>query len=961
MINRSVKYYLCIILVLVSYRTISQVKHIGIPNTLNFHPSEINIGTQTWMIDFSKEGMAYFANNDGVVEFDGKRWSKYPLPGNIIVRCVMASSDGRIYAGGFNQIGYFDPDKQGQLKFKSLVDLIPTADNQFGEVWKIYELPYGIVFQSYEQLMIYKDGAFDIIKAPGFFHFSFKVHSELYINDQEEGLFRLAHDRIVKLPGTDLLKGQLIWAILPLGEHMLIATSDNGLYEYNGIDIKEWKAQEPDIFRNNQVYCGIAISESVYAFGTIQDGIIICDSSGQIIQHINIEKGLQNNTVLSLRLDQYRNLWLGLDNGIDYMEINSPLTYFTHFNGLSAGYAAVLHEDMLYLGTNRGVFYQEWSQFQDQEQSFTLIEGTQGQVWDLKVVDGTLFCGHNSGIFKIAGTEAEKVSDVQGGWTFIQPENRDDILICGTYTSFVKFVKKDGSWSNGTEIAGFKESSRFLANAGDNRIWMTHGYIGVFRIHFNAAYDSVVKVELYNSNHGFKSDVNINVYEIFGKAVFTTEDGFYKYDVRSNSFVPDDEMYNTFNSNDIIEIHEDKRGNVWYFTNNDAGVYRIQEDGSYFNLDVPFAELSGKFINYFQFVYPVDENNVFFGIQDGFAHYAPSFPKNYKLPLTSYIRTLELSTLDSVVYIRGYDTNEVVVSVPFKYNQLKFEFSANDFENYKNLQFSTFLESLDSEWSAWDPQTNREFTNLRHGMHTFKVKARNIFQSESNISEVTFEILRPWYLKWWAYVIYALAWISLIFAMAWYVKLRMEKSKRIEEERQKQLFKEREEKLQTEALEAEKEVIKLRNEKLHAEMKIKDKELANSTMEMIQKNKSLISINKELRKLIRETQDNTSKDRLNLLIRKINRQINAENQWEVFEKHFESVHEDFLNDLKLKFPDLTPRELKLCAYLRLNISSKEIATLMNISTRGVEISRYRLRKKLKLDHKTNLTAFIMSI
>ena len=226
---------------------------------------------------------------------------------------------------------------------------------------------------------------------------------------------------------------------------------------------------------------------------------------------------------------------------------------------------------------------------------------------------------------------------------------------------------------------------------------------------------------------------------------------------------------------------------------------------------------------------------------------------------------------------------------------------------------------------------------------------------------MTFKILRPWYLKWWAYVIYTLVCFAFIFSMVWYVRLRMEKSKRVEEERQKRLFREREEKLQTEALEAEKEVIKLRNEKLHAEMKQKDKELANSTMEMIQKNKSLISINKELRKLVRETHDNSSKDKLNILIRKINRQINAENHWEVFEKHFGSVHEDFLNDLKSKFPDLTPRELKLCAYLRLNISSKEIATLMNISTRGVEISRYRLRKKLKLDHKTNLTAFIMSI
>ena len=142
-------------------------------------------------------------------------------------------------------------------------------------------------------------------------------------------------------------------------------------------------------------------------------------------------------------------------------------------------------------------------------------------------------------------------------------------------------------------------------------------------------------------------------------------------------------------------------------------------------------------------------------------------------------------------------------------------------------------------------------------------------------------------------------------------------------------------------------------------MKQKDKELANSTMQMIQKSKSLNSIKKDLGKLSREIGDDIISNHINSMVRKIDREIDTKGQWEVFENHFESVHEEFLKRLKLQYPDLTPRELKLCAYLRLNISSKEIATLMNISTRGVEISRYRLRKKLDLAHDTNLTEFIM--
>jgi len=962
--TRHVKYYLLIVLILLCQHAFPQVKKIGIPHVRNYYSSDIQAGAQTWMIDISDNGLGYFANNDGVLEFDGLHWRRYPLPGSIVVRSVKSTDDGRIYAGGFNQIGYFSPNDNGGLVFNSLQDLIPYQYRNFGEVWKIYELPYGIVFQSYKQLMLYLKGEIIVIKAPGSFHFSFIVNSELYINDQVEGLYRLALDRLVKIPGTESLKGQLIWSMLPKGNNILIATADNGIFEFDGIQLTEWETPAAEILRESQVYCGLELRGNNYAFGTIQNGLVICDTNGNVSQHINLNRGLQNNTVLSMALDQYDNLWLGLDNGIDYVEINSPLSYFTHFNSLSSGYAAILHNGLLYLGTNRGVFYHDWNDLlkSGSAQDFKIIPRTQGQVWDLMVVDSTLFCGHNSGVFIIDDTTSRKISDVQGGWKFIQPEGRDDILLCGTYTGLVKFEKKDGFWQQGKPIKGFNESSRVLANAGQNMIWMTHGYIGVFRIHFDSGHDSVTKVEMYTRENGLPSNENINVFEIGGKSVFTTESGFYEYDVRMNGFRPDERMRNTFPGEDIRELHQDEGGNVWYFTKSNVGVFRRQEDGSYFKVDVPFRELNGRFIIWFQFVYPLNEDHVFFGIQDGFVHYSPGGQKHYQHAIKSYIREVELSGLDSVIYRGGGGENKKIEGrIPYKYNQIQFVYSANDFENPQDILFSTYLEGFDEDWTAWQSRSFREFSNLKHGKNIFNVKAKNIFGTESNVSSVTFEVAPPWYLKWWAYVIYFLAFVVFVFLLAIYVRYRMEKLKRQEEERQKNKFREFEKKMQTEALEAEKEVIRLRNKNLNTEMKQKDKELANNTMQMIHKNKSLISIKKELSKLSREIGDDLIANQINLLIRKINREIDSENQWEVFEKHFESVHEEFLKHLKAEYPNLTPHELKLCAYLRLNISSKEIASLMNISIRGVEISRYRLRKKLNLDHNTNLTSFIMSL
>jgi FixJ family two-component response regulator len=84
-----------------------------------------------------------------------------------------------------------------------------------------------------------------------------------------------------------------------------------------------------------------------------------------------------------------------------------------------------------------------------------------------------------------------------------------------------------------------------------------------------------------------------------------------------------------------------------------------------------------------------------------------------------------------------------------------------------------------------------------------------------------------------------------------------------------------------------------------------------------------------------------------------------EDDWESFARHFDQVHTDFIKRLKEKYPQLSPKDLKLCAYLRMNLVSKEIAPLLNISVRGVEISRYRLRKKMQLHAEVNLTDYMI--
>ena len=955
--------WLISLIVHLSLNSVAEVKIIGNPHVKNYDNSMNQAGTQTWMIDIGTNGLMYFANNDGVLEFDGVSWRKFPLAGRTVVRSVKAASDGRIYAGGYDEFGYFQPDRSGNLVFSPLQSLLPENKRNFGDVWKIYEWNESIIFQAFNQLMIYRNDTIHIIEAPDMFHFSFLVNGYLYVNDQSKGLFQLINNRLIKSTGTEKLNGKLIWSIIPVGNTLLLATANDGIFKYHNNRLSEWKNQTSDLLQQKQVFCGQALDNSTLAFGTIQDGLIICDTAGSLIQHMNIDKGLQNNTVLSLQIDNSDNLWLGLDNGIDYVEINSPLTFFSTYNNLSSCYAAVIHNNLIYFGTNQGVFYSSWDELLKggTNQKFSLVSGTQGQVWSLEVIDGNLFCGHNSGVFIIDGKKADLLSDIQGGWTFIRPTGQENMVICGTYTFLVKFEKKNGQWSRGIPIKGFKESSKYLANAGQGSLWISHGYKGVYRTHFNTTYDSVIKTEFYNSRQGFPTDKDINVFEISNRPVFTTGRGIYRYDPINDHFVPDEFLTSRLTRTDMNILRKDSHGNLWYFTTDDVGVYRLKEDGYYTEVEIPFRELHGKFIRWFQFVYPFDDNHVFIGTQTGIAHYMPNYIKNYHKPFRTLIRSMKiLAEGDSVLYNGTPSNDHFSTTLPYRYNHLQFEFAATDYENPERISYLTQLEGFDKDWIDWNNHTIRQFTNLSHGNYTFKVKSVNIFGVEGETAMVQFSINPPWYLSRFAYAGYSIGLILLTLALIRFIRYRLERSKKAFEEEQRQLFIEKEKQLQIESLIAEQEVIKLRNEKLQNEKIQKDKELANTTMQIIQKSRSLRNLKNDLRKLTYELGTHPAVSQINMITKKINRSIDSEKQWEVFENHFENVHEEFLKKLKENYPELTPRELKLCAYLRLNISSKEIAALMNISVRGVEISRYRLRKKLGIDHDTNLTDFILS-
>lgn len=939
-----------------------QIKKIGTPYITNYPKSDYNAGTQNWGIIQDEDGFIYFANNNGILRFDGTHWDLIPVSGTSPVRSIAIDDENNIYVGLINDFGVLEQNSSGILQYKSLRYLLPASIDDFDDVWKTYNIKGQLFFQSYENLFVLQNGQIQIIRPQSRFHFSFHVNNRLLLYEPDYGIYEYRNGELDKVPWSDNLTGKEIREILEVREnYLLIATERDGIYKVENGKLEKWDVPVSAFSEEYILFSASKIGESFFAFGTITNGLVISDSDGEIIQHLNKNRGLQNNTILSLFTDHFDNLWLGLDNGIDYIEINSPLSFISDFDGLGAGYCAKVFNGNLYLGTNQGLYVKSFNNFSYNNEPFELVENTTGQVWSLEIFDNQLFCGHHAGTFIIQGDKAIQISEEEGGWDYIELNNRKDLLMGGHYNGLQIFSKKGNIWSHLKTIKGFYESSRFILQSENGTIWMSHGGKGVFSIHLNQELDSVTSYSHFTSSQGLPSDEQNILFRYKDQIYVSTITGIYIFNAKTNAFEPATRFMDTFPFIGRLKTFvRDNEDNLWFITDHELGVFRLNEDLTYTKITAPFKPLENQLINEFEFIYPFNNDHVFIGIENGFAHYSSKLLKSYNRVYQSFITKVELPNLDSAIVLLNRKT-ENNFTFPYKRNAFRFYFTAPFFEGLPRLQFSNFLENYDQDWSDWSPNNYREFTNLPEGEYTFMLKALNIYGEESETATFQYKVLPPWYQSTTAYFVWFFSFILLFVILVKSISNRIKELKRKETEKHQAALKEREQIYNQQSLLAEKENIRLRNEKLKAEMQHRDKELANQTMSIIHKNELLVKLKEEFQHLQKIATEGSVKTKLAVLIRHIIKEIDNEQQNKIFETYFDEVHNDFFERLRNKHPDITAREMKLSAYIRMNLTTKEIAVLLNISDRGVEIARYRLRKKFNLERETNLTTFLLNI
>jgi serine phosphatase RsbU (regulator of sigma subunit) len=763
----------------------------------DFHPTNMAVVQD-------QRGIIYAANGFKLMEFDGHSWNSYPINKEAWILSLAVDSSGIVYAGSQNEFGYFAPDSKGGLKYNSLSDSLDLPDSGFTNIWKVHAFSGGVVFQSEEKLFLYRKGKIEVIRPSTSFHTSFVVRDKLYVRERGTGLLEWKENNLARIQGGELFDTTGIFLMIPFGANnkkILIGTQEKGFWSFEpestSSHFRQFKTDNELLFEQSKITGGILTASGQFAVSTMFNGLIIIDSAGSTKAIINKTNGLSDNEVKQVTGDQSGNLWLALNNGITTVEISSPLSVYTGKSGISESISTIIrYQNLLYAGTSRGLFVQKTEK--ESENQFVPAFNISDPVMCLAVAGGKLLAGTNAGLFQITGKSIVKIGNEASFSLFYSPEMK--LLISGGQKGLAAYRNVD-SFKKLNWFEDIKEDIIGIAglnsgNSDSSEIWAGTRYRGAIRIKIYNSRNYIT--DHYNTSDGLPGGP-VTPYTINSENVFGTIEGLYGF--TSESAVKETLPDSLKNNRDFlrgyfarVSITGDsvrktvtsiaESGNkIWICSDSKAGYIDNNKNQQYI-----FRPFLGIDVGKINTIYPEENGMCWFGTTDGLIRYDENRIKNYDRKFSSLIRKVSLLGNDSVLFSgTNAETNsgsiKVVLIQPesmkpvlkYRYNSIRIEFSAPFYEYADKILYSCKLEGDLSKWTLWKQGNYQEYTNLKEGSYTFRVKARNVYGTESFESLYSFTILAPWYRSLTAYILYTIAAFLLVWLFAWLYSFRLKR------------------------------------------------------------------------------------------------------------------------------------------------------------------------------------------
>lgn len=914
------------------------------PKVRNFDKDTYKGGNQNWQIAQDKAGNMIFANT-GILSYDGTEWTLTHTDNRTTVRSLLYDQDSeRLYYGAANEFGYTCIDDKYRKSHKALTEGINVT---MEDIWAVHKIGPDLWLRENRDMYRYD---FQSIKQYSFqdkISCSSIIGDDLYIFVNNSGAFRLEKDgKFAKLLGAELLKEKRAVSIIQYGDSVMFVCSNGDIFIYKDMQLSPFDNSFKKETEQATVYCACCNGRYL-ALGTVTDGVFILEMNTGRKMHLNTYSGLQNNTVLSMFFDIEGNLWLGLDKGIDLIQLSSSVySLFGNPDAFGTGYASEIYDGKLWLGTNQGLYsapVHEDELIQD-DNLFRSIKEAKGQVWSLMTYDDRLFCCHDRGIYIIKGNSCQHIP-MNGAWKLEKLREWPDYLLGSSYDRLF-LLKSDGrNWHFDSWLSGFEDATKAFEEDTDGTIWFSHWIKGLFRLRLNMESKSITESLFMSRHNGFPEDWSNIPIEVNNEIVFTTAQGFYGYDKYSGQAFPLEIMNSMFNNPPQgASVFLSPYGYVYFSSSSLQAVSYKDKEGRVIVDSLSLKSLTSKRLQGFEDIRYLSEKHILINTNEGFSIVDMDKLKEGTLRKTPQVYIKEILTNNEEIVYASFGSHPDIgngLHIPYGSNTLEVKASYPEFETINGIRFSFFLENYDKNWSQYSENNKKEYTKLPHGRYILKVRAMDNLHSQASETAMEIHIKTPWYYTTTAILAYILLGGLFIFMTYEFMyrfsvkKARLLAMKKEEEMKQKQI---------------------------KQELDHKAHDLAASTMNVIRKNEILLDIDIELEKVAENIAEDRNKS-LKLLARirqQIKENIQHDDIWQKFEENFDIVYDDFLKRLGARFPHLTISDKKMCAYLKMDLSSKEIAPLLNLTVRSVEMTRYRLRKKLGLNREDNLTEFLQN-
>jgi len=772
---------------------------IGMPFIRNFSPKDYKAGLANWAVIQDKRGVMYFGNDKGVLEYDGVHWRLIKTSNNSSVFSLAVDEHGRIYVGGLRTFGMLVPDSTGHLQYQSLASKINFVEHAFEQVWSIRCVKEGVIFQTDDKLFIYQGNTdIKVIKATSYFTFGYEARGKYYVQQNNIGLTELIDDKLQLVKGTERFKNTIIAQVLPYEkDKIMLCIDEEGFFILDNNRLIPFKTDADVFLKEYRAYSALFLDDNKIALATLGIGLVVLDKKGKIIHIFNKRNGLGDDLVTSFCIDGQGGIWLGLYHGISRLEYPSPLSIFTENSHKISGAvnAIAKHKGEVYVATMSGLYVLKSRNLTKSftEAEFKKIKEIPVDCWGLLSFDDELIIATYSGLKRLKGEEISIIGEVNPQTFCITRSDKDpNRIFVGSAYSVRSLIKVGKEWVDSGKLEGIREEVQFLKEDKEGNLWVGTKNKGIIKVVFGEFFSLNPKdIKRYGMKEGLPSFSGNHLFLMNGEIRVGTEDGIYKYNEQSDSFIYDHAFDVPFNEGKYSVRYPtlDSQGNLWFFSNINGGEICLavkQSDGSYKYKPKVLSRLND--LQDIQYIFAEENGVIWVSDVDGVYRFDSREGGKNEFAFNTLIRQISIGK-DSVIF-RGtyFDEKKInaleqpkalMYNFPYKYNTLRFEMAAVSYNDERVNLYQSYLENFDAGWSNWTEDNNKEYTNLPEGNYTYRVRSKDVYGQISREAVFKFSIQPPWYRTTWAYMLYSVLLGSLVWGFIRWRISAIQKEKKV--------------------------------------------------------------------------------------------------------------------------------------------------------------------------------------